>query len=258
MTGAKLKDALTSGGTVVGPFLKLADPAVVEIAGLAGFDFAIIDLEHGPASIETAQNLVRAALLRGVAPLVRVSANRPDDILRALDIGAQGVHVPHIDSAEAARAAARAARYHPSGDRGVCRFVRAAGYSAEDRFSYFARANAETLVVLHVEGERGLAAIDDILQVPGVDVVFLGPYDLSQSLGVPGEVSHPRVVEKMRAAVARARAVGAAVGTFADDVETARRWIAEGVQYVAYSVDVGILYEACARVVGAVREEVAP
>lgn len=251
---AGLRRRLREGHVVVGPFMKFGDAAAAEIMGLAGFDYVIIDLEHGPLSVETAQGLVRAARLAGAAPVIRVAANAGPDILRALDIGAEGVQVPHVDSAEAAEQAVRYARYHPEGERGVCRYVRAAGYSSEDRFRYFARANEETCVVLHIEGREGVERLEEILTVPGVDVVFLGPYDLSQSLGVPGQVRHPAVIERMQEAVRRARAAGVAVGTFADDVTVAREWVMLGVQYISYSVDVGILYEACRRAASEIKE----
>ncbi|MBN1676166.1 MAG: aldolase [Kiritimatiellae bacterium] len=248
-----LKKRLRAGRTVLGPFMKLADPAAVEVFAHAGFDFVIIDLEHGPLSIETAQNHVRAAEAAGITPVIRVAANNASRVLRALDIGAQGVQIPHVSCADDAERAVRAAKYHPAGDRGVCRFVRAADYSAMDRAAYFKAANRETLVIVHVEGLDGIRNLPDILAVKGVDVVFLGPYDLSQSCGVPGQVDDPKVVRRMKQAVRRARAAGVAVGTFVDTVANARKWTKAGVRYISYSVDVGILLDAAARLAAELR-----
>ncbi|MBN2452596.1 MAG: aldolase [Lentisphaeria bacterium] len=244
-----LRGILRGGGSSCGPFLKLADPGVMEIVGLAGFGHAVIDMEHGPLGVETAQNLVRAAELRGVAAMIRVHANEDAAILRALDLGAQGVHVPHIDSAAAAERALRACRFHPDGSRGVCRFVRAAEYTHVPKAEHFARSNDRVVPVLHIEGVAGIDALPAILDVDGHGVIFLGPYDLSQSCGVPGEVHHPDVVARMRRAVDLARSRRVAVGTFVDTVEDGRRWLELGVQYVCVSVDVGIFYDACVALV---------
>lgn len=248
-----LKARLKRGEMSYGPFMKLAEPAAVEIFALAGFDHVIIDMEHGPLSVETAQNLVRAGRLHGLAPLIRVPRNDASEVLRALDIGAEGVHIPQINSAEAAREAVDACYYHPQGHRGVCRFVRAAEYTHIPAAQHFVAANERVLPVLHIEGQAGIAALPEILEVEGIGVVFLGPYDLSQSCGVPGEVEHPTVVAKMREAVALARARGVVVGTFVDNVQRAKVWREAGVGYICFSVDVGILYEASARAVAELR-----
>lgn len=251
----QLRQKLYSGQVVFGPFLKLSDPAIVEIAGHAGFDFVIIDTEHGPASIETTQHLIRAAENVGIAPIVRVTENNPGLILRVLDVGACGVQVPQVSQRSDAVAVVRSAKFHPAGERGVCRYVRAASYSSMDRFQYFRNSNENSLVIAHVEGLVGLRNLPDILQVDGLDVIFLGPYDLSQSCGVPGEVDHPKVVEEMTKAVDLAKASGKIVGTFVESIERARQWIACGVRYVSYSVDVGIFSAACDSIVRQLKRE---
>jgi len=250
-----LKEKLFSGETTYGPFLKLSDPAIVEISGHAGFDFVIIDTEHGPLSIETAQNLVRAAESANITPIIRVTENNPALILRALDIGAQGVQVPQITNKSDAEKAVQAAKYHPQGDRGVCKYVRAAHYSSTNPFEYFKKANEETLVIVHIEGLEGINNLPEILKVKDLDIVFLGPYDLSQSCGVPGQVEHPKVVEKMRYAVELARSENKIVGTFVDSVEAGKKWMALGVQYISYSVDVGIFYQTCSGIVSQFKQK---
>jgi 4-hydroxy-2-oxoheptanedioate aldolase len=239
-----LKEGLMKGKTVSGPFLKLTDPAVVEIMGHAGFDFVIIDQEHGPISLQNTQNMIRAAESVNITPIVRVANNDEALILRALDIGAQGVQIPQINCKDDATQAVKSVKYSPQGDRGVCRYVRAANYSSTDKFEYFESANQETMIIIHIEGVKGINNLDEILSVSGIDVVFIGPYDLSQSLGIPGKVNEPLVVEKMKEVVTKCKKHKIAVGTFADDVQTAKRWVSLGVQYMSYSVDVGILYEA--------------
>lgn len=244
-----LKKALQDGKVVLGPFLKFTDPAVVEIMGFAGFDFVIIDEEHGPISVENAQNMIRAAESAHITPIIRVGNNDEALILRALDIGAQGIEIPQVNSKSDAVRAVKSVKYSPQGERGVCRYVRAANYSSMDKFEYFKSANEETIIIAHIEGVEGVNNLDEILSVPGIDVIFIGPYDLSQSLGIPGEVNHPLVMEKMKKVILKCKENKVAVGTFADDVETVKSWISLGVQYMSFSVDVGILYEASKNII---------
>ncbi len=239
-------------GCVIGPFMKTGDPAFVEVAGYAGFDFAILDTEHGPVSIESMQNNIRAALVSGIVPIIRVQDHQEVNIAKALDIGALGVQVPRITSAEEAEKVVKAARFYPNGSRGVCRFVRAARYSAMDRYEYFRSAD-DNLIILQLEGQEALESIDEILEVEGVDILFIGPYDLSQSLGVPGDVQNPRVIEHMEFIVNKAKGKNKIIGTFVDNLEDLKRWKKSGVQYLSYSVDVGIFLEACRAIVEAAK-----
>jgi 4-hydroxy-2-oxoheptanedioate aldolase len=246
---SRFREKLDNGQPVIGSFVKITDPAVVEIMGLAGFDFAIIDMEHGPISVETAQNSIRAAEIVGIAPIIRVSENDPISILRCLDIGAEGVEVPQIRNAKDAEITASSARFYPQGDRGVCRYVRAAKYSSMDRKEYFKAANERTITIGHLEGVEAVKNLDEIMAVDGLDILFIGPYDLSQSVGVPGEVTHPLVIKQMEQVIESAKKAGKLVGTFADDVTSAKRWMDAGVMYIAISVDVGIFYNACRNIV---------
>ena len=231
-------------GAVLGPFMKSGDPAFVEVAGYAGCDFAILDMEHGPESLKGMQNHIRAAQLTGMLPIVRVPSLSEVAISQALDIGAAGVQIPQITSAREAREAVRSARYFPEGERGVCRFVRAACYSAMERSAYFQEAN-QALVIIQLEGRQAIENLDEILNVEGVDIVFIGPYDLSQSLGIPGQITHPRVLDLMGEIVCRVAKKGAIVGTFTDSIDMLKLWIDSGVRYLSYSVDVGIFRDAC-------------
>jgi len=235
----KLKD-----GYVIGPFSKTADPAFIEATGFSGMDFIILDLEHGPNSIETVQNLIRAAQVSGVFPIVRVKEDNPSVIGEALDIGAGGIQVPQITCAEDAVEIIRFSKFSPEGMRGVCRFVRAADYSSMNRFNYFKEAN-ESVIILQVEGENAINNIEKIIEVEGIDILFIGPYDLSQSLGVVGQIDHPDVEDKMVEIIKKCYKKNVVVGTFTDTIENVVKWINAGVKYISYSVDVGIYLEAC-------------
>lgn len=248
-----MKEKLSQDKVVLGLFCKLTDPAIYELIGLAKFDFVIVDMEHGPISYETAQNLIRTCELVGVSPVVRVPKNEEHLILRALDIGAHGVEVPEINTREQAQRLSEAARYYPAGKRGVCRFVRAAEYSRMPKRDYFKFANQNVTVIAHLEGIEGVNNLDQISGVAGIDVIFIGPYDLSQSIGIPGQVHDQLVNETMSSIVGRAKAKGKAVGTFVESPEDAKGWIEKGVIYVSYSVDVGLILEKFPSVVKAVR-----
>ena len=232
-----------SEGPVFGPFSKTSDPAIVETLGYAGFDFIILDTEHGPNSIETVQNLIRAAQLSQMAPIVRIPSGDYEMIGKTLDVGAAGVQVPQVSCAEDVRSATEHAKFAPLGMRGVCRYVRAAEYSSMDKADYFRHAN-EALLIIQIEGQAALDNLDEILAVEGIDIVFVGPYDLSQSLGVPGEVEHPLVVEKMKQIVEVCLNKNVFVGNFTETIPQTEMWTGQGLRYMSYSVDVGILYEA--------------
>ena len=225
-----------------GPFLNMNYPAVVEIAGLAGFDFVILDNEHGEIPLESVGDLIRAAKVADIPAIVRVYEGNPELIDKALDLGADGVQVPNIGSKADAERAVQAAKFAPMGSRGCNRFVRAGKYGSIDKNQFFGKANEETAVILQVEGQDGVAALSDILTVKGIDVLFVGPYDLSASLGIPGQVDHPKVIEQMEQIMKEAEKVGVAIGFFVDDVRKAVEWRNRGVQYVSFSSDVGELY----------------
>jgi 4-hydroxy-2-oxoheptanedioate aldolase len=245
----RLSDAYERQGFVVGTFLEIPSPQIVELLGLAGFDFVVIDREHGSVDLETTENLIRAAAATGICPLVRVSHCDPVAIRQPLDMGAAGVHVPQIESAEQARRAVQAAKFHPLGERGLQPYVRAASYRAFPTAEFLEESNENTVIVLHIEGARGVAAFDEIVQVEGVDVAFLGPYDLSQSLGIPGMVESPLVKEKMKTILEKAKGKRLAIGTYCDDVNAALEWRSLGVTYLAVSLDAGILFQAARRMV---------
>ena len=152
-----------------------------------------------------------------------VRVNSYEEISRALDVGAAAVQVPQVSSAGEAAAAVREARFYPQGERGVCRFVRAAHYSAMDRTDYFSAAN-QALVIVQLEGQEAIRNLDEIMEVEGIDIMFIGPYDLSQSLEVPGQTTHPLVVQQMKKIVDKAREKNILVGTFTDSLETLKMW----------------------------------
>ena len=242
-----IHDRLERGDPAIGTFQILDSAMVSEMIGVAGMDFVVYDQEHGPLSAETTLRLSIAAQNAGVAPIVRVRDNRSSEIQRALDIGAAGVQVPQIETRSDAETAVEAAKFGPIGSRGLSQYVRAGEYVGSE--TYTADQNDRTALVLQVEGERGVENIDEILGVDSIDVVFLGPYDLSQSLGIPGEVTDERVEDLMNRVCERAIEEGVTVGAFADNAALAHKWIDVGVQYVTIGVGAGLFTNHLAGIV---------
>ncbi len=251
-----LKQRLRAGEAVLGTWCVLPGAGVVNVVAAAGFDFVIIDMEHGPFGFTEAEDLVRAAESEGRGALVRVPELDESCILRALETGAHGVVVPQITRADEARAAVRACKYHPEGARGLSPYTRSGGYTAAGNGDIAARENARVLVTLLVEGAAGLANLDDILAVPGVDVVYLGIYDLSQSAGRPGQVDHPDVVRAVADNVGRIRDAGVAAGCLVQNAAQVRTYAGLGVSFFAWQADCGLLYEASRAAVDAFAAEV--
>ena len=240
----EFRKKISNGECVYGMFMKTGDPMFVEAAGISGFDYVILDMEHGPVSIESQQNNIRAAEARGTVPIIRLPDGDENTIGKALDIGAYGIQVPQINSAEAAKHVVKYSKFYPYGMRGVCRFVRAADYSNIDRYDYF-EASKDLLIILQLEGVEAINNLDEILDVDGVDILFIGPYDLSQSLKIPGQINHPIVVDAMRKILEKARLKNKVIGTFVDTKEDLKMWRDLGLQYLSYSVDIGIFIDSC-------------
>jgi 4-hydroxy-2-oxoheptanedioate aldolase len=244
-----VKAALRAGRPQLGTFAKLADPAAVEILALAGFNFIIIDREHTQFGDETMVNLIRAADAHGLTPTVRVRELNAAAILHALDAGALGVQVPQVNSPVHARAVIDAVKYPPVGRRGYAATQRSAAYGFADAAAYAAHANTESLVVVYCETKEAVEALDDILALPEIDVVFLGPADLSASYGVIGQTKHPTVQRAIDQVIEKTRAAGKNVGTVCKDSTGARELVKRGVNYLSLDSDQGLLAQIAARYV---------
>jgi 4-hydroxy-2-oxoheptanedioate aldolase len=239
-----LRQKLRNPSPLTGVFCELPCPESVEIIGLAGWDFVVIDCEHAPITAALLPGMMRAANAAGVPAIVRVAACEPSAIQHALDAGAAGVQIPQIASVEAARAAVAASRFHPWGARGFNPFVRAADFSASTTTEFFARANEEVALILQIESAAGVEAVDGILDLAGIDTLFIGPYDLSQSLGIPGQTSHAKVFAAAERIVRSAEARNVAVGVFTNSEQEGQRWLDIGVRYLCLSVDTVFLLNA--------------
>lgn len=247
-----VKERLQRGGQALGVHITQPSPAVAELLGLAGFDYILIDLEHGPITIETAENMIRASDAVGVPAFARVPANMPHLILRLLDVGALGLLIPHIRTVADLRQVVEAAKYYPLGERGMS-MPRSGWYGqTPDAGDYYESANRETLLMAMVEHVEAVQHIDDLLEVEGIDCFFVGPSDLSQAYGVPGQRNHTLVREAAEYVLAQVRAHGKIAGIAAGSASAAREYLALGFQ-IATTTSNALISQAASEWVRAAR-----
>lgn len=238
MFNAVVKQKLEAGETVFGSFLKVDSPVIAELFGLAGFDFLIVDAEHGCFTHGQTENLIRTCERMGMSSVIRTPDAEEANILHVLDSGASGIQVPSLKSAADVRAVIRKAKYWPLGERGSARACRAAGYGTVA--DYEQRANRETLVCVHVETKEMVEDIEALCEIDELDVLFIGPGDLSASYGHPGNAGHPDVV----AAIDRVIAVAAGrkhLGTVVANAAQLESYVSRGVRYIAWLSDLGLM-----------------
>jgi 4-hydroxy-2-oxoheptanedioate aldolase len=238
MFNGDVKRKLEAGEIVFGSFVKLDAPAIVELYGIAGFDFVILDAEHGCYTHAGLENMIRTCERMGMSSVVRTPDAGEANILHVLDSGASGIQVPSLKSAAEVREVIRKAKYWPLGERGSARACRAAAYGALP--DYEQRANRETLVSVHVENKEMVEDIEALCAVDELDVLFIGPGDLSASLGHPGDAAHPDVI----AAIDRVIEVAAGrkhIGTVVANAAQLDSYVARGVHYIAWLSELGML-----------------
>jgi 4-hydroxy-2-oxoheptanedioate aldolase len=220
---------------LLGIFITIPRIEMVEIAGAAGFDFVLLDCEHGPQTIESLPALVAAANAAGVAAIVRPPDTRTQGIGAALDVGADAVMVPRVSGLEEARGVVAATRFPPSGTRGLHPAVRAAAYGLEEDFMN--KEDARRGAIVMIEDLGAVAEIEEIASLPELDGLFIGPSDLSVDAGAPGQLDHPIVAAAIEKVLAAARENGVATGAFAGTPEAAAMWKRRGARLIALSSD---------------------
>jgi 2-keto-3-deoxy-L-rhamnonate aldolase RhmA len=239
-----------SGEPALGTFVFSSDPANVEIAGHAGFDFATIDLEHTPLSLDHAAGHIRAAAAAGIAALVRVPAGRTDLIAPLLDAGAHGIMLAHFGKdPAAARVFGSVLRYAPTGDRPSCTGVRAASYGLTAYADYVAHANDDVIGIGLVEDMEVVPRLDALLKDVRLDALMPGPGDLSTSLGYPGEPTHPQVKRAVAEVIAAARRSSLRVGMYLNSPREVKDWLPLKLDFYVYLIDTKVLAQAYATAV---------
>lgn len=241
MPSNDLKKKLHSGKPTIGSWITLGNAGIAEILARAGFDWLVVDLEHSVISLDTAGELIRTIDLCGVAPLVRLTSNDPNQIKRVMDAGAHGIVVPMVCGRQDAEKAVAAVRYPPLGTRGVG-LARAQGYGAAFK-EYLVWQQDCPVVIVQIEHKDALPNLAEILTTEGVDGFIIGPYDLSCSLGIPGQFEHPDFATAMERIRFAGEQHGVPAGLHIVEPDRARlaQCLCEGYRFIAYSVDVRIL-----------------
>ena len=250
--GNPLKEALSSGATVVGSFIRMPTPEVAEICAHAGCDFVIVDSEHTPVGWEKIASIIVSAENAGTTPILRVSNSSRDLISRGLDAGAHGIMIPQIEDGPTAAAALAATRYGPGGTRGTAGNTRT-GYGMKMGYSdYVEAANDAVFVALQIESSTGVEAVSDIAAAEGLDCIFIGLTDLSVNLGYPGDYGHATVEKEVDEIFAKSAELGIPVGVPVADHEMAEKYIQRGARFIAGG-DVGMFGKAVRSFVEGVR-----
>jgi 2-keto-3-deoxy-L-rhamnonate aldolase RhmA len=227
-----LRARILAGETLIGSFSDLASPLAVELLGRAGFDWAVLDLEHGSATEADLLGLLHAAATTPMAAIVRSQSGERLRIGRALDLGAAGVMVPQSQSVDQVRAAVSYLRYPPAGVRGVALRTRGAGFGALSHADLARVVNERIVGVIQVESTAIVAAADEIAELDGVDVMFVGPADLSHALGTPGRFDDPAYLEAIAAVVAACQRHGKEAGILLYDATTLARHLELGFRFI--------------------------
>ncbi len=239
---------IKSNQVTFGAWIYLKDPAVTEMIAEAGYDWVIIDLEHGNLNADLAQTLMLPLKGSKCVPIVRVFSHDPDFIKKVLDTGAMGIMVPKVETKEEAETIVRAAKYPPLGTRGMG--YGRAGLWGRKVLPYYRQANQTTLVVFTVESKKALENIDEIVKVQGVDVIFPGPYDLSGSLGLPGQFTHPLVMEGKRKMLEACKRNKVNFGSDASTRDEIQARLKEGSRFIALTVDTDLIWQGAERLLG--------
>ena len=235
----------------VGTWIMSASPLVAEATGHAGFDWAVLDMEHSPVDMMEVVQMLQALSATKMVPVVRVAWNDPVLVKRVLDAGATTVMFPFVQNADEAARAVAATRYPPQGVRGLSAMSRASRFGTVP--NYLANANKSMGVIVQLESAQAIKQLEAIAGVEGVDGLFIGPGDLSASMGHVGQSSHPAVMDLMSQAVLRCKALGKPIGTIGGDPESVAQYRAAGFDFVAVGSDLGLFMQGARSAIAALR-----
>lgn len=237
-----IKQRLINKEVMYGTWCLIPSADVINVIAKSGIDFVIIDQEHGAIDSELSQRMVISAQVEKCSAIVRVGENNENKILHALDIGADGVIIPHIDSVEEAQKVVKYAKYPPMGERGFSPYARSGGYSNnKDNYN---RANDDTLVGVIIEGKSGIDNLDYISKIDGIDLLYIGTYDISSLLGIPGDVTNKKVIELVKKCTETILENGKIPGCMFSSVEELKLYDEINLNFRVYSVDSAALYDS--------------
>ena len=253
----KLKEKMLSGDKVLGTFFQLGGNTAVECLGISGLDFFIIDTEHGPFDVETSMDFIRTAELRNITPLVRVKDVSRPSVLKMLDVGAKGLIVPCVDTVEQVKNLVGWAKYYPAGKRGFFT-ARPAGYGfeeyAQNLDNYFKVCNEETLLIPQCETMGFLQNIEEIVNIEGVDGIFIGPYDLSIGMGKPAQFNDPEFLQAVEKVLKACKDAKKFSFMYTGDNVSAKKYFAQGFDGVAVNFDAAIFINAYRAIIKEIKE----
>ena len=245
MKSLSLKDKWQTQTALIGPWCSIPSPMVTEVIASAGMDFVLLDLEHGNMNDETLESMIRAAKLKNCTPLVRVGRLDELNILKPLDLGALGILVPHVKNKIDCEKVIQYAKYYPEGKRGFSSFTPAGSYGLEFVGSHASDQNQSICTGIIIEDIEGLKNLDEILEVPHLDMVYIGAYDLAQSLGKPGEPKHPEVLGIIKDAIHKIHTQSLKVGGYAaKNLDEIKEMVDLEMDLVTFVPDVTVLYES--------------
>ena len=235
-----IKKRLQQGETLIGGWLNLGNSVTAEILGMSGFDWVLIDLEHGTGMESEVLHQLQALEHTPAAALVRVESNQRQRIHRILDMGAEGIMIPRINNAMEAKEVANSLHYPPEGSRGIAKMIRATGFQS-DFSEYYNKAKENILGIVQVETKEILDHLDTVASTPGIDVLFIGPSDLSMALGIFGQFDHPLFKDALKATVNAAQKAGKTVGTLLSKPEDFSTYHDMGIRMIACGADSGFV-----------------
>jgi len=238
-----LKNKLKDGHEVIGTWSSLSSPNVINVLGTTDLDFVVIDMEHGSMSFETVENMVRSAEASEISPIIRVWNDDEQTILRALETDAQSIMIPHIRTAKQAEKVAKSCKYYPEGNRGLSPYTRVHNFTHQDLDQSLKDANDQTLVGILVEGQDGLENLSEIVTVDGIDLIYLGLFDICQSVGLPGQLTHPSVVDEIVRCQQLIQSNHITPGSMSTDIKYIKMLRKFNYQFIAYLNDAAAIKE---------------
>lgn len=243
----RVRKTLREGGVCFGTMLRLLQsPQAIPLAAAAGWDYVILDTEHNACNPETLASMAVAARYEEIAFLVRVPDTLYHLMAQTLDLGAEGLILPRVDTSAQVEEILKSTRYFPLGRRGASISGVATLYRQYPAAEYLEWANRETLLVIQVESQEAVERIDELVGQDGIDAVMIGPFDLSQSLGIPGQMDHPRMAEAYQRVIEGCRRHGVAPGIHLTRLEEVAQWVEKGMRLVTYQYDAGLFRQASA------------
>jgi 4-hydroxy-2-oxoheptanedioate aldolase len=240
----KLKEKIAEGKTVFGSWAMIPSPMVANVMAESGIDFLIADLEHGPISLETLENMIYATEAGGSTLIARLPNSTDEEILKVLEVGTQSIMMSHVKNLETASRFGRATQYPPSGSRGLSPFTRNHKYSDDQIAQKMIEANANIFTGVLVEGAEGLDALEEISNLDNLDIIYFGIYDLASSMGIPGELDNPNLVEKLKKSIEIVKANGKVAGTVATNLQRIGFYKEIGFNFIAYKNDTSLLMQS--------------